>query len=78
MKLIGLWWFCLSFSTIGGYFFMSYRVTAGASLTLVLLLVTARADDGLKSGPQVGDAVPSPFNPLNVTGKFAGKKQCLV
>ena len=57
---------------------MTYRVAAGTSLALVLLLVSARADDGLKSGPQVGDAVPSPFNPLNVTGKFAGMKQCLV
>ena len=57
---------------------MIYRVAAGTSLALALLLVSARADDGLKSGPQVGDAVPSPFNPLNVTGKFAGKKQCLV
>ena len=57
---------------------MTYRVAAGASLALVLLLGSAPADDGLKSGPQVGDAVPSPFNPLNVTGKFAGMKQCLV
>ena len=57
---------------------MTYRVTAGASLALVLLLGSGRTDDALKSGPQVGDAVPSPFQPLNVTGKFAGKKQCLV
>ena len=60
---------------------MTYRVTAGTSLALVplvLLLSSATAADGLKSGPQVGDAVPSPFNPLNVTGQFAGKKQCLV
>jgi hypothetical protein len=32
----------------------------------------------LKSGPQVGDSIPGPFHPLNVTGPFAGKKQCLV
>ena len=57
---------------------MNYRVAAGASLALVLLLGSAPAGGGLKSGPQVGDAVPSPFNPLNVTGKFAGKKHCLV
>jgi hypothetical protein len=57
---------------------MTYRVAAGTSLALVLLLGSAWADDALKSGPQVGDAVPNPFNPLNVTGKFAGLKQCLV
>jgi hypothetical protein len=57
---------------------MTYRVAAGTSLALVLLLGSARADDVLKSGPQVGDAVPKPFNPLNVTGKFASTKQCLV
>jgi hypothetical protein len=49
-----------------------------ASLALALLASSVWAGDALKSGPQVGDAVPSPFNPLNVTGKFAGKKQCLV
>ena len=57
---------------------MTYRVAAGASLALVLLLGSTRAEDALHSGPQVGDAVPSPFQPLNVTGTFAGKKQCLV
>ena len=31
----------------------------------------------LKSGPQAGDSV-SPFNPLNVTGRQAGKKACQV
>ena len=31
----------------------------------------------LKSGLQAGDSV-SPFNPLNVTGKGAGKKVCQV
>jgi len=57
---------------------MTYRVAAGVSLALVLLFGSAWAVDALQSGPQVGDAVPSPFNPLNVTGKFAGTKQCLV
>jgi hypothetical protein len=31
----------------------------------------------LKSGLQPGDPVPA-FNPLNVTGKAAGQKQCPV
>jgi hypothetical protein len=29
------------------------------------------------SGPQVGDKVPGPFQPLNVTGPNAGKHSCL-
>jgi hypothetical protein len=57
---------------------MKYRMAAGASLALVLLAGSTWAEDALHSGPQVGDAVPGPFQPLNVTGKFAGKKQCLV
>ena len=57
---------------------MTYRIAAGASLAFVLLFGSTRADVGLKSGPQVGDAIPHPFNPTNVTGKFAGTKQCLV
>ena len=57
---------------------MRHRKAMAASLALALLVSSAWAGDALKSGPQVGDAVPSPFNPLNVTGKFAGTKQCLV
>ena len=30
----------------------------------------------VKSGPQVGEKVPGPFPPLNVTGPDAGKKSC--
>src|SRR5271165_3880508 len=30
-----------------------------------------------KSGPQVGQEVPGPFHPMNVTGEAAGKKNCL-
>jgi hypothetical protein len=47
-------------------------------MAFVLLAGSAWAADALESGPQVGDAVPGPFQPANVTGKFAGKKQCLV
>ena len=57
---------------------MKHRMATVASLALALLAGSVWAGDTLKSGPQVGDAVPSPFNPLSVTGKFAGKKQCLV
>ena len=57
---------------------MKHCKAVAASLAMALLATSVWAGDALKSGPQVGDAVPSPFNPLNVTGKFAGKKQCLV
>ena len=35
------------------------------------------ADNPVKSGPQVGQDVPGPFEPLNVTGDKAGEKNCL-
>lgn len=37
--------------------------------------ILAAAD--LKSGPQTGDKVPGPFEPFNVNGDDAGRKQCL-
>ena len=45
-----------------------------AALALASAVVAA---DALKSGPQPGDGLV-PFQPLNVTGPFAGKDQCLV
>ncbi len=55
---------------------MRKTYVTGASLALVLLVGSAFAAD-LTSGPQVGDSV-GVFEPESVTGKFAGKKQCLV
>src|SRR5262245_10552625 len=52
---------------------MRFRMGVG----LALLVVGTAWAAGLKSGPQVGDSM-SPFHPLNVTGKSAGKKNCLV
>lgn len=59
---------------------MTHRITAGASLAALLLLLGSNgiAADALKSGPQVGDTIPGPFNPLNINGPTAGQKQCLV
>jgi len=57
---------------------MKHRMATVVSLTLALLAGSVWAGDALQSGPKVGDGVPRPFNPLNVTGKFAGNKQCLV
>jgi hypothetical protein len=42
-----------------------------------LLLTSVYAGGTVKSGPQVGQDVPGPFHPLNVTGEKAGKKNCL-
>jgi hypothetical protein len=57
---------------------MNYRIVAGSSLVLALLVGSLMASEKLKSGPQVGDNVPGPFNPLNVTGASAGEKACQV
>jgi hypothetical protein len=45
-----------------------------ASLFLVLAAVAA---EPVKSGPQVGDKVPGPFEPFNVTGTNADEECCL-
>jgi len=53
-------------------------IAAGLFLGLAVLLAPAvAADEAVKSGPQVGEEVPGPFHPLNVTGESAGKKACL-
>jgi hypothetical protein len=49
----------------------------GAIAMAAVVLSTAAGGESLKSGLQVGGS-PTPFHPLNVTGPFAGKKQCLV
>jgi protein-disulfide isomerase len=53
------------------------RIAAGSFLALALLVSGAVAAEQLTSGPQVGDKVPGPFEPLNVTGPDAGKERCL-
>jgi hypothetical protein len=50
----------------------------GASLACALLVGSVFAAEALLSGPQTGDRIPGPFNPLNVTGEDAGRKQCQV
>ncbi len=51
------------------------RLLLSAAVVGLMASVSLGAD--LKSGPQAGDSV-SAFNPLNVTGKAAGKKACQV
>jgi hypothetical protein len=58
-------------------FTMNKRLAMGASLAVALLVGSGLAEEVLKSGPQVGKGV-APFNPLHVTGRGAGGKQCLV
>lgn len=54
------------------------RLTRVLGCTLLLSLASLGiAQQGLKSGPQVGDDVPGPYHPLNVTGPYAGQKKCL-
>lgn len=56
---------------------MKHGMAIGALTVVALALASAYADDALKSGLQPGKNC-SPFHPLNVTGPFAGEKQCLV
>jgi len=57
---------------------MTYRFAMGAALAIAIAGSVAFAEDKpLKSGLQVGER-PTPFNPLHVNGKLAGKKNCLV
>jgi len=51
-------------------------------LAVALLSGVALAEDkesttAVKSGPQVGDKLTTPFHPLNVNGEKAGEKNCL-
>lgn len=57
---------------------MKSRIAVGASLAVAVLVGAALATEGLKSGPQVGQPIAGPFNPLNVTGDDAGTKRCQV
>jgi hypothetical protein len=57
---------------------MKRVLVVGATLALVVAGYHAWAADDLKSGPQVGQSIGGPFNPLNVTGSAAGEKVCQV
>lgn len=47
-------------------------------MAVAMLVSSVMAADALKSGPQTGDTVRTPFDVMNVTGRFADKKMCLV
>ncbi len=57
---------------------MKHRIAVGGSLALVLLAGSVIAAEALKSGPQVGDKITVPFQPLNINGPNAGEKVCQV
>jgi len=57
---------------------MKYRKFIGAFTVTLLAVSCSVAQDGLKSGPQVGASIVSPFHPTNVTGAKEGMKHCLV
>jgi hypothetical protein len=48
-----------------------------ASLVALLLATSALCAGPVQSGPQAGEQVPGPFQPLHVNGPEAGKKACL-
>jgi hypothetical protein len=47
-------------------------------LAIALAFGQTWAAESLESGPQAGQDIPGPFKPLNITGEFAGKKECQV
>ena len=54
---------------------MNRRLLLTAACVALVCGVGPAAD--IKSGPQPGKGL-TPFNPLNVTGDYAGKSQCLI
>jgi hypothetical protein len=54
------------------------KIVAVTAIVLTVALTCPRAlrADPIQSGPQVGDKVPGPFAPLNITGPNAGEKCC--
>ena len=52
------------------------RLVLASALSLVVVAGGLFAAEKLKSGPQVGEKVPGPFEPLNINGDNAGKKFC--
>jgi hypothetical protein len=57
---------------------MRHRIAVGGVMAALALASAVVAADAVKSGPQPGDTVRSPFDVRNVTGKFAPQTLCLV
>jgi hypothetical protein len=56
---------------------MKKVVCAAVVAAFSLVVGSVVSGQALTSGPQVGKAVPGSFQPVNITGKFAGQKHCL-
>jgi hypothetical protein len=56
---------------------MRRSIWIGSAVAGLMLAATVLAGD-LKSGPQVGERIPGPFNPLHCSGPNEGSKLCLV
>jgi hypothetical protein len=65
------------FNLRGDVNLMRRSIWIGSALAGLTLAVVALAGD-LKSGPQIGDKITKPFNPLHCNGSNAGEKVCLV
>ncbi len=48
----------------------------GIVLVVGLTSLASLQADPIQSGPQVGEKIPGPFSPLNITGPNAGEKCC--
>lgn len=48
-----------------------------ALFTVLASALVLHGQEPIKSGPQVGQELPGPFHPLNVTGEAKGRKNCL-
>jgi hypothetical protein len=57
---------------------MKRVMIVGALAATALFIGAAVAQNGLKSGPQVGSKKIPPFNPEHANGPDAGTKLCLV
>ena len=57
---------------------MKQCIAVGGFLAVALLAGTVLAADAVKSGPQPGDTVRTPFDVRNVSGPYAPETLCLV
>jgi hypothetical protein len=56
---------------------MKHRIAVGASLAVALLIGGVTVGETVPSGPAEGKNLAA-FHPLNINGRAAGQKNCLV
>jgi len=57
---------------------MKQRIAVGGFLAVAALAGAVMAADAVKSGPQPGDTVRTPFDVRNISGPYAPETLCLV